>query len=241
MAKVICVLSGKGGVGKSTFTAYVGKALSENKKVLIIDGDVALRSLDIILGLESMALFDWSDVIFDRCAKEKACLFASENLHLLVSPPSVPQDFSNKDFEKLICSYKELYDYIIIDSPAGINCLIDIYTDVSDENIIIATPDDISIRAAYTAGDVLFGKGIPDSKMRLVINKADIRLMKKGLQRNLDDAVDKTYLRLLGVIPNDKTLSATGASGDFTVSDGTCEAFSDIAARISGKDVKLYI
>ena len=240
MAKVITVLSGKGGVGKSTFCANIGKALSKNKKVLLIDGDIAFRSLDILLGLGSQVVFDWSDVIFDRCAKEKALIVVYAKLHLLAAPLSLSENFCGEDFKRLIESFSEKYDYIFIDSPAGFNEITEIYAKVSDEIIVIATPDDISLRAAYITGEKLINDGIGDSKMRLVLNKADYKQMKNGRQRNLDDAVDKTYLRLLGVIPMEKSLSIAGDTGDYLLSSRVNESFLQIAERILGKDVKLY-
>ncbi|MCH5169931.1 MAG: AAA family ATPase [Oscillospiraceae bacterium] len=240
MAKIITVLSGKGGVGKSTFCANIGKALSINKKVLLIDGDVAFRSLDILLSVGSQVVFDWSDVIFDRCTKEKALLVVSAKLHLLAAPFSLSENFCEEDFKRLIESFSEMYDYIFIDSPAGFNNISEIYAKVSDEIVVIATPDDISLRAAYIIGEKLINNGIDDNKMRLVLNKADFRQMKNGRQRNLDDAVDKTYLRLLGVIPTDKTLTTVGESDSNLLSSRAKAAFLQIAERILGKDVKLY-
>lgn len=241
MARVICVLSGKGGVGKSTFCANIGRALSKNKKVLLIDGDVSFRSLDILLGLDSMVVFDWADVIFERCAKEKARLFASDNLHLLASPVSLSDELNTDIFCRLISEYGELYDFIIIDAPAGFGKFAEVYANTADEIIVIATPDDISLRAAYTVGERLIEMGIDENKMRLVLNKADFRSMKKGRQKNLDDAVDKTYLRLLGVIPTDNSLIFAVDSDNFQLSGQTQTAFSHIAQRILGKDVKLCI
>lgn len=240
MAKVFCVLSGKGGVGKSTFCANIGKALSENKKVLLIDGDISFRSLDMLLSVDSMVVFDWSDVIFGRCAKEKARLFASEKLHLLASPLSLSDSFSKSDFEHLLSEYNEMYDYIFIDAPAGMGKFAEIYAKVSDTVIVIATPDDISLRAAYFVGERLTEMGIDENKTRLVLNKADYRQMRRGKQRNLDTAVDKTYLRLLGVVPNDKSLVFSGENGIYLASRRVNEAFTNISERILGKDVKLY-
>lgn len=240
MAKVFCVLSGKGGVGKSTFCVNIGKALSENKKVLLIDGDISFRSLDMLLGLDSMVVFDWADVVFDRCQKEKARLFASENLHLLSSPLSLPDSFEKSDFQKLISEYNEMYDYIFIDAPAGFGKFAEIYASAADEIIVIATPDDISLRAAYFVGEKLIEMGTDENKMRLVLNKTDFRQMRNGRQRNLDTAVDKTYLRLLGVVPNDKSLVFSGEKGVDSASKRVNEAFFNIAQRILGKDVKLY-
>ena len=81
MAKIITVLSGKGGVGKSTFCVNVSRALSrKGKSVLLIDGDISLRSLDLLLGLDGMVLYDWSDVLSDRCDIDKSRLFFDEKL-----------------------------------------------------------------------------------------------------------------------------------------------------------------
>lgn len=240
MAKVITVLSGKGGVGKSTFCANIGKELSKTKRVLLIDGDIGLRSLDMLLGVDSMVVFDWSDVICNRCDKEKARLFPTENLHLLSAPISLPKSFTKENFENFLCFYKDSYDFILIDCPAGLSEITEIYCSVSDENIIVATPDDVSLRAAYIAGERLSKIGVEDKRMRLVLNRLQPKLLKKGRQRNLDDAIDKTYLRLLGVIPEDKALTTYTVKKDLALSESTEEAFSNIAGRILGKDIKLY-
>ncbi len=241
MARVITVLSGKGGVGKSTFCANIGKALSKNKKVLLIDGDISFRSLDILLGLDSMVVFDWADVIFDRCNKEKARLFASDNLHLLASPVSLSDSLNTDKFRSLISCYGEMYDFIIIDAPAGLNELTGIYAECSDEIIVIATPDSVSLRAAYITGESLVKSGKDENSIRLVLNKTDLRQMKKGRQANPNEAVDKTYLRLLGAVPMDKGLNIASDFRVYPLLKRTNQAFSRIAERILGKDVKLYL
>lgn len=241
LAEVITVLSGKGGVGKSTFCANIGKALSKNKKVLLIDGDISFRSLDILLGLDREVVFDWSDVIFNRCTKEKALLSVSGSLCLLASPLSEPNSFGSAEFLKLVSEYKDMYDFIFIDAPAGFNSATRIYAKAADEIIVIATPDSISLRAAYMVGENLLKEGAAENQIRLVLNKADFRHMKNGVQKNLDDAVDKTYLRLLGVIPADKLLAVAGDADSNLISGRTTEAFLRISERILGKDVKLYI
>jgi MinD-like ATPase involved in chromosome partitioning or flagellar assembly len=99
MAHIYTVLSGKGGVGKSTLCANVAVSLSQQgKKVLLIDGDVSLRSLDMLLGLDEMVVYDWSDVLSERCDKNKARLFFDENLQLLASPLELPENFDYDAF-----------------------------------------------------------------------------------------------------------------------------------------------
>ena len=102
MAKIITVLSGKGGVGKSTFCVNVSRALSrKGKSVLLIDGDISLRSLDLLLGLDGMVLYDWSDVLEERCDADKARLFFDDNLHLLPAPLEHPENLNTDSFKNL--------------------------------------------------------------------------------------------------------------------------------------------
>ena len=118
MAQIYTVLSGKGGVGKSTFCANTALALAnEGKKVLLIDGDITLRSLDLLLGVDSMVLYDWSDVMEDRCDVDKSRLFYDDNLQLLPAPLKTPENISAESFKEMISNYSEKYDYIIFDLP----------------------------------------------------------------------------------------------------------------------------
>ena len=95
MARIFTVVSGKGGVGKSTFCVNTALALCRNnKKVLLIDGDIALRSLDLLLEIDEMVLYDWSDVITNRCDADKARLFYDDNLQLLPAPLERPDDLN---------------------------------------------------------------------------------------------------------------------------------------------------
>ena len=87
MAKIFTVTSGKGGVGKSTFCVNIALSLNENgKKVLLIDGDVALRSLDLLLNLEENLVYDWSYILCNRCSKDSAILRYNDKIHLLPAP-----------------------------------------------------------------------------------------------------------------------------------------------------------
>ncbi len=243
MAQIYTVLSGKGGVGKSTFCTNTALSLCKmGKKVLLIDGDITLRSLDLLLGLDSMVVYDWSDVIENRCDSEKARLFYDDNLQLLPAPLQTPEKLSYESFRNLISLYENNYDYIIIDSPAGIGELPFIYAKCANFCILVATPDNVSARSACVAGTKLSEAGIKDENMYLVINRFDPRAVKKGNLLNIDEVIDITYLRLLGVVPEDKRVTQVSVSEKEIPERSKVKiAFNNISGRITGKEIPLNL
>ena len=243
MAHIYTVLSGKGGVGKSTLCANVAVSLSQQgKKVLLIDGDVSLRSLDLLLGLDEMVLYDWSDVITERCDKDKARLFFDDNLQLLASPIELPESFDKDVFKALLSQYSEDYDYIIIDSPAGIGELPLIYAQCAHTCLIVATPDNVSARSAYIAGNELVRAGIDDNTIFLIINRFDPFAVRRSKYLNIDEIIDITYIKLLGVVPEEKKIMYTSVKD--TELSKNCKAkicFDNIAGRIMGKEIPLNL
>ena len=243
MAQIYTVLSGKGGVGKSTFCANTALALAnEGKKVLLIDGDITLRSLDLLLGVDSMVLYDWSDVMEDRCDVDKSRLFYDDNLQLLPAPLKTPENLSIESFKEMISNYSEKYDYIIIDSPAGVGELPLIYAQCANFCILVATPDNVSARSASIAGTKLSEAGIKDENMYLVINRFDPRAVKNSKLLNIDEVMDITYLKLLGVVPDDKRIMHTSVSDkEIPPRSKVKISFNNIAGRIMGKEIPLNL
>ncbi len=243
MAKIITVISGKGGVGKSTFCVNTAIALGEKgKKVLLVDGDVTLRSLDLLLGIDEMLLYDWSDVLYNRCDKEKARLFYNNNIQLLPAPLEKPDDLNRETFSSLLSQYCEDYDYVFIDSPAGVGELPLIYSQCADECIVVATPDNVSARSACVAGNQLVSAGVDEEKMRLIINRFDKNAVKQGKLLNIDEVINITYIQLLGVVPEEKKLThASVIEKELSAYSRAKIAFSNIADRISGKEIPLYL
>ena len=125
MAEIIAIASGKGGVGKSTTTANLGTAFAMmGKKVLMIDGDIGLRNLDLILGMQNAVAYDFNDIICNRCTTEQAILADEKypGLHLLPAPQNTDiSDIDNEQLNNLIEKLSPYYDYILIDCPAGIH------------------------------------------------------------------------------------------------------------------------
>ena len=243
MSKVFTVVSGKGGVGKSTFCANIAISLAEqNKKVLLIDGDAGLRSLDLLLSVDSMVVYDWLDIIENRCDHNKARLFFNDNLQLLPAPITYPDSLTKDIFMDMIGKFREEYDYIIIDSPAGTGELPLLYADCSDMCIVVATPDEVSARSACTVGNALIKQGVKEDNLRLIINRFDEKAVKRGKLLNIDDMIDRTYIRLLGVVPEDRNLMYFSVTENLLSDHSyTKNAFGNIAKRILGKEVPILL
>lgn len=243
MAKIFTVASGKGGVGKSTFCANIALSLCEKgKTVLLIDGDAGLRSLDLLLGVDEMVLYDWMDILRDRCEPAKALLFYNERLQLLPAPIEYPVDLNIEDFKEIIEIYKTQYDFIFIDAPAGTGELTKLYAQCADSCIAVATPDSVSARSVCIAGEELIKLGIKEENLRLIINRFDKKAVKRGKLLNIDEVIDRTYLRLLGVVPEERDLMyASVSEGALSTYSEAKMAFNNIAERILGKEIPLYL
>ncbi len=242
MAKTFAVLSGKGGVGKSSFCVNIAYILAGmNKKVLLIDGDAGLRNLDIMLGVESKVLYDWMDVIKNRCEKDKALLQAEKNIFLLPAPLE-EADIDKEDMGKVLSGYIESFDFIFLDGPAGLGSLTKAYALSCDETLVLATPDSVSVRTAYSIGEKLTEAGLEAERLLLLVNKVSKRKMRLGLQMDIDKIIDETYIRLLGIIPEDGKVQTEIASGDRpTARWKSYRQIYDIAQRIMGEQVELSL
>ncbi len=237
MAEIILVSSGKGGSGKSSFTAGVSRALAAyGKKVLAVDCDVGLRSLDLLFGVSDKVVFDWGDILLDRCTAEQAIV--SGSVDLLAAPPRFNGAFTPKAMAEMIKSLKSDYDYIFIDSPAGIDRGFEIAAAGAERAVVVSTPDSVCVRSCGRAFDELDKLGISDVK--LIINMFEVKPVCKHRLLNIDQCIDETGVQLLGIVPRDPKLgycSVTGViPGEFSPST---LAFSRIAKRITGKRVPL--
>lgn len=237
MAKRIVITSGKGGVGKSTLTAGLSRALSERSlRVLAIDCDIGLRSLDILLGHSSDVVFNWGDLLSGRCDAEQAIIKGDADL--LAAPSAFDDSFTEKAFGEMIGSLSDSYDYILLDSPAGIDRGFRIAAAGAESALTVTTPDSVCVRSCSRAFSELDKCGIGD--IRLIINMFDPRSVCRGRLLNIDECIDETGVQLLGIVPLDRELSFCSVTGDepdeFALST---LAFERIAARLEGEDVKL--
>ncbi len=206
MSTAWIITSGKGGVGKSTFTACIALTMArEGRKVCIVDGDVGLRDQDALLGLENRIVFDLLDVAEGHCRLEQALISPENEPRLSLLPASQfarAKELRPGAFRRILVRLKQLYDVVLIDSPAGIErSLRGLLNEEINECLILSTPDDVCIRNAERTAGVLEQKGMP--RPRLIVNRLDEALIRGGEMYAAATVAATLDLELLGEIPDD--------------------------------------
>jgi septum site-determining protein MinD len=237
---VITITSGKGGVGKTTTTANLAVALAQKgKKVACIDADIGMRKLDAILGVTSQITYDLVDVI-EGHARLRHALVQDFRLPKLALLPA--SSTSNKDVIKeyqmvMLCKeLRSVFDFVLIDCPAGIESGFRNAITPADEIILVVTLDVVSVRA----GDRVVGliEQIDKPTPRLVINRFRPMLTKKKNTVDLAYVLDLLSLELIGIIPEDESVIAAGHKGQpLTLASHSraAFAFNQIARRLMGE------
>lgn len=238
MAKKIAIASGKGGVGKSSLTVGIGKALAaRGKKVLLIDCD-CLKSIDLLTGVTEFLLYNWGDVVKNRCDSESA-LYDAGDVKVITCPDSY-EDITPEEMKELIKSYEESFDYILLDSPAGIDKGLTLASCVADRGLVVSTPDLVCVRSACIAARQMENLGVTDT--RLIINRVKKRDVTKGRLLNVDSVIDSTEIQLIGVVPEDaKIRLGSMGQGIFKKGQVSYRAFCNIAGRVEGETVTLKL
>lgn len=242
--KVITITSGKGGVGKTTATANIGVALASlGKSVACIDADIGLRNLDVIMGLENRIVYNIVDVVEGR-ARLRQAMIQDKRLKddLFLIPAAQTRDktaISPSDMVQLCEDLSELVDYILIDSPAGIERGFRNAIAPADEVIIITNPEVSSIRDA----DRIIGLVEAEEKgpAKLIINRIKPEMVKRGDMLSPEDVLDILAIELIGLVPEDTTIvisSNRGMPATMNTNESLAgKAFRDVARRIDGEDV----
>lgn len=241
MGDIAVITSGKGGTGKSTVCAACGSALARRgKTVLLIDADAGLRSLDLMLSISEETVYDLSDIFAGNCEPIKAIrsVPACWGLYVLPAPQSAGAYCSIDDMKRLCNRLSTYYDYILIDSPAGLDECFQLAICSAAAALIVTNPDPISIRDAQKVHRLLRERGIANN--RLIINRYKANAIKSGLVRDLDEVIDGVGVRLIGIIPDDeKFVTASILGTPFSGKSPAALAFSRLAARIDGEDIPL--
>ena len=240
MGTVITVTSGKGGTGKTSITGAVAASLSlMDRTVLCIDMDIGLRNLDISLGLNDRALMDFSDVALGRCPLARAVVPhpTLKGLSLLTSPMSLPASLTPEKIRALLDTARGMYDYILIDSPAGLGAGFRLATCGADRVLVVSTNDASSLRDAQRTVSELDHM----RQVHLVMNRIQTKLLRR-LRATIDDAMDAAGLPLIGVVPEDPYVILCANLGQ-PLTDrgkrGAALACWNIARRLEGQRVPI--
>lgn len=246
MSQIIAITSGKGGAGKSFSSVGIATALSNlRKKVIILEFDVGLRCIDIMLGIENKVVYDLGDVISQKCNISQAIVKTNVNSYFdyIPAPANVDIDF---DFDNALHCIRLLkrmnYDYIIIDTPAGVSLSLLSVKKLADMAIIVTTPDTTCVRDGAKVASLLEEYEFPNYK--LLINKVSKKALKCSSIKNLDEVIDTVGARLIGVVPFSERFENLMFNGHTLTpdkKDKIYEVFMAIAQRINGDYVSLVI
>lgn len=242
--RVIVVTSGKGGVGKTTSTANISSALAKSgAKVAMIDTDLGLRNLDLLMGLENRIVYTLVDVVEERCKLNQALVKDKRNPNLVLLAAAQTRDktaVTGEQMKEICDKLKEEYDFVIVDSPAGIEQGFQNAIAGANEAIIVATPEMSAVRDADRIIGLLEAKEEITS-YRLVLNRVRPCLIKANDMMSVDDVVEILSVKLLGIIPEDENIIVSTNKGEPIVyneeNTKASVAYNNVARRIMGEEV----
>lgn len=236
MGRLIAVTSGKGGAGKSSVSVHLATALAKlSERVLIVDLDAGMRCLDIMLGVSDRLLFDLSDVL-DKNKSVQEAVISLGNLDFLPAP--LRGKINPTEFSGFILEVLEDYDFVILDFPAG--TVDELYTALPRycEALVVCNADAVSLRDAAIMGADL--SELNFMSVRLILNRVSFKNMQKGITANIDEVIDTSGIRLVGVVPQSMDIYMSCCSGQpLGKRTRAAKAFERIAKRVMGYDIPL--
>jgi len=239
---VLTITSGKGGVGKTTATANIAAALAKlGQKVVCVDADIGLRNLDLVLGLENRIVYDLVDVVEGRCRLRQALIRDKRLPNLFLIPAAQTRDktaVSPTDMVQLCNELRQEFDWILIDSPAGIERGFRNAIAPADQVVVVTNPEVSAVRDA----DRIIGLIEAEEKgpARLLLNRLNPQMVRSGDMLAADDVLELLAIDLLGVVPEDEAVVVSTNRGMPVALDEKSragQAFRNVARRLLGETV----
>jgi septum site-determining protein MinD len=254
MAKVLVVTSGKGGVGKTTSTAALGVALARiGQTVVVVDFDVGLRNLDLVMGAERRVVFDLINVIQGVVKLPQALIRDKriETLSLLAASQTRDKDALTEDgVARVIAALREKFDWVICDSPAGIERGATLAMRHADAAIVVTNPEVSSVRDSDRIIGLLDAKTEKAEQgeridKHLLITRYDSARVARAEMLSIDDVLEILSIPLIGIIPeSEDVLRASNLGSPVTLSNpmsAPARAYADAARRLKGEDIEMSI
>ncbi|HSL81029.1 MAG TPA: septum site-determining protein MinD [Pseudolabrys sp.] len=254
MAKVVVVTSGKGGVGKTTTTAAIGAALAQmGQKVVIVDFDVGLRNLDLVMGAERRVVYDLVNVI-QGIAKLQQALIRDKRIDTLaLLPASQTRDkdaLTEDGVRRIIGQLRQMFDWVICDSPAGIERGATLAMRFAEVAVIVTNPEVSSVRDSDRIIGLLDAKTLRAERgeridKHLLITRYDQSRATRGEMLGIDDVLEILSTPLLGIVPeSEEVLRASNLGSPVTLNNpgsAAARAYSDAARRLMGEDIEMTV
>jgi septum site-determining protein MinD len=249
LAKILVVTSGKGGVGKTTTSAAIGTGLAlRGHKTVIVDFDVGLRNLDLIMGCERRVVYDFVNVVNGEANLQQALIKDKrlENLYVLAASQTRDKDaLTQEGVEKVLMDLKAQFEYVICDSPAGIEKGAHLAMYFADEAIVVTNPEVSSVRDSDRMLGILSSKsrrsenGEEPIKEHLLITRYHPERVVKGEMLSVADVEEILSIKLKGVIPESQAVLKASNQGIPVILDDQSDAgqaYSDAVDRLLGKE-----
>lgn len=236
--KIFVITSGKGGVGKTTATSSIGAALAmAGNRVAVVDMDIGLRNLDVVMGLENRIVFNIIDVVKGKCKLKQAAIKDRriDNLFLIPASQSDNKDvLKPDDMVKLGKVFREEFDIVLLDCPAGIERGFENAVAAADEALVICTPEVSSVRDADRIIGLLYARSITP---KLIINRINPQMTANGDMLSHEDVTDVLSIELIGLVEADEQVIVASNLGKPLVmieESKAGQAFRRIAQRLDG-------